>query len=148
LGHALLKLLLVVVVPEAVLLLVIALAVVVPLGVAILVGEESSFFLLGQSAMMWVVSPHLMQPLGDLLLSLRNLCKAHNFLASRAISSSRMLSYCSSEAAHKEDKTNSKADESIVLVGLSTWPPTRVLVIKALLVRDASWLGQPFLDNS
>jgi hypothetical protein len=31
-----------------------------------------------------------------------------------------MLSYCSSEAAHKEDKANFKADESVVLVGLAT----------------------------
>jgi hypothetical protein len=74
--------------------------------------------------MKWVVSPHSKQPLGDLLLSLRNLCKAQNFLASRAISSSGMLSYCSSETAHKEDKTNSKVDESVVLVGLATWPLT------------------------
>jgi hypothetical protein len=40
-----------------------------------------------------------------------NLCKVQNFLTSRAISSSGMLSYYSSEAAHKEDKANSKADE-------------------------------------
>jgi hypothetical protein len=86
--------------------------------------EESNFFCLGQSAMKWVVSPHSKQPLGDLLLSLRNLCNARNFLASRVISSSGMLSYCSSEAAHKEDKANSKADESVVLVGLAKWPPT------------------------
>jgi hypothetical protein len=32
--------------------------------------EESSFFLLGQSAMKWVVSLYSKQPLGDLLLSL------------------------------------------------------------------------------
>jgi hypothetical protein len=100
---------------------------------------ESNFFLLGQSAMKWVVSPHSKQPLGDLLLSLRNLYKAQNFLTSRAISSSRMLSYCSSEATHKEDKANFKAVESVVLVGLATWPPTRVLVTKVLLVREASW---------
>jgi hypothetical protein len=36
------------------------------------------------------------------------------------ISSLGMLSYCSSEAAHKEDKANSKVDESVVLVGLAT----------------------------
>jgi hypothetical protein len=34
-----------------------------------------------------------------------------NFLASRAISSSGMLSYYSSEAAAKEDKTNPKVDD-------------------------------------
>jgi hypothetical protein len=89
-----------------------------------LLEEESSFFLLGQSAIKWVVSLHSKQPLGDLLLSLRNLCNARNFLTNRMISSSGMLSYYSSEPAAKEDKTNSKADESIVLVRLATWPPT------------------------
>jgi hypothetical protein len=59
-----------------------------------------------------------------------------------------MLLYFSSEAAAKEDKANSKADELIVLVGLATWPPIRVLVIKALLVREALWLGRHFLDSS
>jgi hypothetical protein len=67
--------------------------------------------------MKWVVSPHSKQALEDVLLSMRNLCKARNFLASRAILSSEMLSYCSSEAAVKEDKANSKEDET-VLVGL------------------------------
>jgi hypothetical protein len=56
-----------------------------------------------------------------------------------------MLSYYSSKAATKEDKTNSKADEIVVLVGLASWPPIRALVIKALLVCEVSWLGQPFL---
>jgi hypothetical protein len=69
--------------------------------------------------MKWVVSLHSKQPLGDLLFSLENLCKARNFLASRAISSSGMLSYCSSEAVAKEDKTNSKEDET-VLMGLAS----------------------------
>jgi hypothetical protein len=69
--------------------------------------------------MKWVVSSHLKEPLGDLLLSLRKLCKVQNFLASRAISSSGMLPDCSSEAAPKEDKANSKADE-IVVFDLST----------------------------
>jgi hypothetical protein len=31
--------------------------------------EESNFFLLGQSAMKWVVSPHSKQPVGDFFLS-------------------------------------------------------------------------------
>jgi hypothetical protein len=84
--------------------------------------------------MKWVVSPHSKQHLDDLLLYLRNLCKAQNFLASRAISSSGMLSYYSSEVVAKEDKTNFKADEIVVLVGLALWPPIRALVIKALLV--------------
>jgi hypothetical protein len=87
--------------------------------------------------MKWVVSPHPKQPLGDLLLSLRNLCKARNFPASRAISSSGMLSYCSSGVVAKKDKVNSKADET-VLVGLASWPPNQALVIKVLLVREAS----------
>jgi hypothetical protein len=56
----------------------------------------------------------------------------------QAISSSGMLSYYSSEVAHKEDKANSKADESVVLVGLATWPPTQAPVIKALLEKEAS----------
>jgi hypothetical protein len=88
--------------------------------------------------MKWVVLPHSKQPLGDLLLSLQNLCKAQNFLANRAISLLGMLSYYLSEAATKEDKANSKADGTVVLVGLASWPPTRALVIKALLVREAS----------
>jgi hypothetical protein len=75
---------------------------------------------------------------GDLLLSLRNLCNARNFLASRVISSSGMLSYCSSETAHKKEKANSKADESVVLVGLATWPPIRAPVIKVLLEKETS----------
>jgi hypothetical protein len=58
--------------------------------------------------MKWVVSRHSKQPLGDLLLSLQNLCKARNFLASRAISSSVMLSYYLSEAAARDDKANSQ----------------------------------------
>jgi hypothetical protein len=56
--------------------------------------------------------------LGDLLLSLWNLCKVWNFLASRAFSSSGMLLYCSSEAAAKEDRANYKANETVV-VGLA-----------------------------
>jgi hypothetical protein len=49
-----------------------------------------------------------------------------------------MLSYCSSKAAVKEDKSNSEEDETVVLVVLASWPPTRALVIKALLDREAS----------
>jgi hypothetical protein len=60
-----------------------------------LLEEESCFFLLEQSVMKWVVSPHSKWPQDDLLLSLRNLCKAWNFLTSRVISLSEMLSYCS-----------------------------------------------------
>jgi hypothetical protein len=99
--------------------------------------EESSFFLLGQSAIKWVVSQHSKEPLGDLLLSLQNLCNARNFLANRVISSLGILSYCSSEATTKEDKANFKVGE-IVLVGLASWLPTQALVIKALLERETS----------
>jgi hypothetical protein len=63
--------------------------------------------------MKWVVSPHSKQPLGDLLLSLQNLCKAQNFLTSRAISSFEMISYYLSNAAAKENEANSKADETM-----------------------------------
>jgi hypothetical protein len=63
--------------------------------------------------------------------------KAQNFLVSRAISSSGMLSYCSSKDVAKEDRANSKVDDTVV-VGLALWPPTRSLVTKALLVREAS----------
>jgi hypothetical protein len=35
------------------------------------------------------------------------------------------------------NKANSKEGE-MVLVGLASWPPTRALVIKALLVKEAS----------
>jgi hypothetical protein len=118
-GHDLLELLLV---PKAVF-LVVALAVVIPVVVVILVG-------LGELLPLGAVGDEvggvtaLEQPLGDLLHSLRNLCMAWNFLASRVISSSGMLSYYSSEAAAKEDEANSKADETVVLVGLASWPPT------------------------
>jgi hypothetical protein len=87
------------------------------------------------------VSPYSKEPLGDLLRSSWNLCKAQNFLVSGAISLLEILSYYSSEAAAKEDKTNSKADKTVVLVGLASQPPTQALVIKALLAREASWLG-------
>jgi hypothetical protein len=87
--------------------------------------------------MKWVVSPHSNQPLGDLLLSLQNLCKARDFLDSRTISSSGMLSYYSSKVVAKEDRANSKVDDTVVLVGLASWSPTRALVIKALVEREA-----------
>jgi hypothetical protein len=104
---------------EAVLLLIITLvARVIPVGIVVLVrgvkllplgaiGDEVS----GVTAL--EVAP------GDLLLSLWNLCKAQNFLASKAISSSAMLSYCSSEVVAKEGKANSKADET-ALMGLAS----------------------------
>jgi hypothetical protein len=47
-----------------------------------------------------------------------------------------MLSYYSSETAVKEDKTNFKADETL-LVRLALWPQTQALVIKALMKLEA-----------
>jgi hypothetical protein len=48
-----------------------------------------------------------------------------------------MLLYYSSESATREDKTNSKECE-IVLMGLASCTPTQALVIKVLLVNEAS----------
>jgi hypothetical protein len=81
-GHHLLKLLLLSV-PEAILLLTLALVAGVILVVVVVLVGGVKLLLLRQSTMKWVVSPHLKQPLGDLLLSLQNLCKAWNFLARR-----------------------------------------------------------------
>jgi hypothetical protein len=106
-------------VPEVVLLLVITLAVVILLGVVILVGGGVKLLPLGVVGDEVGGVPHSKQPLGDLQLSLRNLCKTRNFLASRVISSSGTLSYYSLEAATNEDKVNTKAYE-IVLVGLAS----------------------------
>jgi hypothetical protein len=119
---------------------------VIPVGIVILVGGVK---LLPLGAIGDEVScvTALKEPLGDLLHSLWNLCKARNLLAIKAISSSGMLSYCSSEAATNEDKANFKADKT-TLVGLASWPPTWALVIKALLVKEASWFRWPFLDSS
>jgi hypothetical protein len=119
-GHHLLELL----VPEAVLLLAIAfVARVISVVVVVLVGGVKLLPLgavgdeVGGVAAL-EAAPRCSPPL------LWNLCKVRNFLASRAISSSGMLSYCSSEATTKEGKTNSKADELVVLVGVATRPPT------------------------
>jgi hypothetical protein len=144
LRHHLLELLLLLLVPEAVLLLVITPTVIILLGLVILVGgvELLPLGVVGDEVSGVAA---LKEPLGDLLLSLRNLWKMRYFLASWAISSSRMLSYCSSEATDKEDETNSKADETVVL---ASWAPTWALVIKDLLVREASWFGWPFPDSS
>jgi hypothetical protein len=49
-----------------------------------------------------------------------------------------MLLYYPSKATTKEDKRNYKADETVVLMGLASWPPTQALVIRALLERKAS----------
>jgi hypothetical protein len=112
--------------------------VVIPLGVVVLVEGGVELLPLGAVGDEVVVLPHSMQPLGDILLSLWNLCKARNFLASREISSSGMLLYCSSKIADKEDKANSKVHETVVLVGLASWPPTWALVIRILLESEAS----------
>jgi hypothetical protein len=146
-GHHLLEFLLLLV-PEAILLIIVALVVVVLLGIVLLVGGRVEFVSLeavddevgGVTALK--TAPKWSSPL------LAELVQAQNFLANKAISSSRMFSYCSSEVTPKEDKVNSKANEIVVLVGLASWSPTWALVIKVLLVREASELGRPFLDNS
>jgi hypothetical protein len=135
-GHHLLELLLLLV-PKVVLLLVVALAVVILLGVVVLV-EGVKLLPLGVVGDEVGGVATLEAALGGLLLSLWNLCKARNILASRAILSSGMLSYYSLEATVKVDKANTIADEIVVLVGLASWPPTRALVIKALLERETS----------
>jgi hypothetical protein len=132
---------------EAVLLLIITLvARVILIGIVVLVGGVK---LLPLGAIGDEVSgvTILETAPGDLLLSLWNLCKAQNFLASKAISSSGMLSYCSSEVIAKEDKANSKEDET-ALMGLASWPTTQELVTKSLLVKEALWLGRPLRDSS
>jgi hypothetical protein len=144
LGHDLLKLLHLLV-SETVLLAVALVTVVVPIGVVVLVrGVE----LLPLGAVDDEVggvpalkaTPRWPPPL------LVKLVQGAEFLASKAILSSEMLSYCSSEATAKKDMANSKVDE-IVVVGLASWPPTRALVIKALLVKEASWFERPLRDN-
>jgi hypothetical protein len=102
-----------------VVLLVIALAIVVPLGVVILIRGVELLPLGAVSDEVGGVTALEAAP-RYLLISLRNLCKARNFLTSMVISSSGMLSNYSSEATDKEDKANSKADETVVLVGLAS----------------------------
>jgi hypothetical protein len=131
-----------------VLILIITLVVVVPLGVVVLVEEGVELLPLGAIGDEVGGVTALKQPLGNLLLSLQNGCKTWNILVSRVILSLGMLSCCSSEAVTKEDKANFKADEIVMLVGLASWRPTWVLVIKALLVREVSWFGRPLQDNS
>jgi hypothetical protein len=93
-GHHLLEPLLLVV-SEAVLLLALALVVgVIPVVVVVHVGgvELLPLGVVGDEA--GGVTTLKAAPLGDLLLFLRNLFKARNFLTNKAISSSGMLSYC------------------------------------------------------
>jgi hypothetical protein len=131
LGHDLLELLLLLlVIPEAVLLLIIPLDIVVLLDVVILVGGVE---LLPLGAVddevggvtVFEAAPRLSPPQLAELVQGTKLSRQQGDLVIE------MLSYCSSEATPKEDKTNSKADETIVLVGLA-------LVIKDLLVKEAS----------
>jgi hypothetical protein len=124
LGYDLLELiLLLLLVSEAVLLLLFTLvARVVPVVVILIRGVERVPLGAVGNEVGGVTA--LKAALGDLLLSFWNLCKAHNFVTSRAISLSGMLSYYSSEVVAKEDKANYKADETMVLVGLASWPPT------------------------
>jgi hypothetical protein len=137
-GHHLLELLLLLLVPEAVLLLVITLAVVVPLGVVVLVGGGVKLIPLGAvddevgSVAALEEAPRRSPPLlVEPVQNSEHSCQQGDLIVGDA-------SYCSSEAAHKENKANSKVDESVVLVGLATWPPTRAPVIKALLEKEAS----------
>jgi hypothetical protein len=51
------------------------------------------------------------------------------------------------EGAAREDKENSKECE-IVLVDLASFLPIWALVIKALHVKEALWLGQTLIDKS
>jgi hypothetical protein len=136
LGHHLLELLLVVV-PEAVLLLVVALvAGVISVVVVVLVGGVELLPLgavsdeVGDVAAL-EAAPRRPPPLLAEPVQSSELSRQQDDLIVR------MLSYYSSEAAHKEDKVNSKTDESVVLVGLATWPPTQAPVIKALLEKEA-----------
>jgi hypothetical protein len=107
-----------------VLLLVVVLAVVVPVGAVILVGGVKLLLLgaagdeVGGVAALKIVLGWSPPPFAELV-----------------------------QVAAKEDKANSKEDET-VLVGLASWPPARAQVIKGLLVRKASWFGRPFLHNS
>jgi hypothetical protein len=113
-----LELLLIVVVSEAVLLIVTLVAVVISIGVVILIGGVKLLPLgVIDDEVSGVIT--LEAALGDLLLSLWNFCKAWNFLASKAISSSRILLYCSSEVVVIEDKANFKVDET-ALEGLAS----------------------------
>jgi hypothetical protein len=137
LGHHLLELLLLLLVPEAVLLFVVALvAGVIPVVVVVLVGGVELLPLgavsdeVGDVAAL-EAAPRRPPPLLAEPVQSSELSRQQDDLIVR------MLSYYSSEAAHKEDKVNSKTDESVVLVGLATWPPTQAPVIKALLEKEA-----------
>jgi hypothetical protein len=148
LGHDLLELFLLLV-PEAVLLLIVALVarvIMVIVVVVVLVGGVK-FLPLGavsdkvcgitalEAAPRW--PPPL---LAELVQGVELSCQQGNLII-------RMLSYCLSEVAARDNKANFKQDE-MVLVGLASWPQTRALVTKILLEWEASWLGWPFLDSS
>jgi hypothetical protein len=122
-----------------VLLLIIALAIVIPVGVVVLVGgvkllplgavgDEVGGVAALEAASRWYPPP------------LWNLCKAQNFLASRAISPSGMLSYCSSETTSKEDRAlQSRWDSgvdgvSIMATNMST--SKRSIMVRTIFPRQ------------
>jgi hypothetical protein len=123
-GHHLLELLILLLVPKAVLLLALALVTgVVLVVVVVLVGGVQLLPLGAVGDEVGGVStleatPRRPPPLLAESVQCAELPRQHGDLIIG------MLSYCSSEAAHKEDKANSKVDESVVLVGLATRPPT------------------------
>jgi type IV secretory pathway TrbL component len=123
LGYHLLELLLLVV-PGAVLLLVVALVVVVPLSVVILIGGVVELLPLGAIGDEVGGVAALKAALGRSSPLLAELVQGTELSRQQGDLVVWMLSCCSSEAADKEDKTNSKADESVVLVRLVTWPST------------------------
>jgi hypothetical protein len=127
-GHDLLGLLLVVVSKAVLLLVVIFVVVVIPVGVVVLFGGVKLLPLMAVD-----------EEVGGVVALKAALGWSPPLLVE--------LVYCSSKAPAKVDRSNCEVDE-IVLVGLASWPPTQVLVIKTLLVREASWLGWPLWDNS
>jgi hypothetical protein len=142
LRHYFLELLLLV--PEAVLLLVITLDVVIPLGVVILVGGGVELLPLGAvgdevgGIATLEASPRWSPPLLVELVQGAELSHQQGDLVVRDALILLIRSY------GKEDKENTKADEIVVLVGLASWRLAWALVIKALLVKEASWLGWPW----
>jgi hypothetical protein len=112
-------LLLLLLVSEAILLLLVTLvARVISIGIVVLVGGVELLPLGAVGNEVGAVTALEATP-GCYTPLLVDLYKARNFPASKAISSSGMLSYYSSEAAAKEDRANSKANET-ALVGLAS----------------------------
>jgi hypothetical protein len=100
------------------------LVVVVPLGVVILVGGGVKLLPLVTVGDEVSGVAALKAALRRSPLLLAELIQCTELSHQQAISLSGMLPYCSSEAATKENNVNSKADETVVLVGLASWPPT------------------------